>query len=225
MNGILIRHHVFSCETVKRWSRTHDLAWCAQTQGELILKRPIKTALVRQLSEPDLRLPWRVRLATCCVLLLASAAGCAQQASSIDEEKALKVAFIYNFALYTEWPIPLPDGVRLCVLGHDDLGPALDAVGSRQINGKPVTLQRLEAGASGADCHVIYIADAKSARVARELRQKPILSVTDAAGVEFAMVTLARDKNRLVFDIDNSSARAAGLALSSKLLHLARSVH
>ena len=159
------------------------------------------------------------------MLLLASVAGSAQQANPIEDEKALKAAFIYNFALYAEWPMPLPDGVRLCVLGHDDLGPALDAVGSRQINGKPVTLQRLDPGASSAGCHVLYVADAKSARIARELRQKPILSVTDVAGVEFAMITLARDGNRLVFDIDNSSARAAGLALSSKLLHLARSVH
>ena len=167
---------------------------------------------------------WRARLLACCALL-ASAGGSAQQATPGSDEKALKVAFLYNFALYTEWPMPLPDGVRLCVLGHDDLGPALDAVGSRQINGKPVTLQRLEAGASSAGCHVLYVADATSARVARELRQKPILSVTDAAGAQFAMVTLARDGNRLVFDIDNSSARAAGLTLSSKLLHLARSVH
>ena len=168
---------------------------------------------------------WCARLLACCALLLAAAAGSAQQATPVDNEKALKVAFLYNFALYTEWPMPLPDGIRLCVLGHDDLGPALDALGNRQINGKPVTLQRLEAGASGAGCHVIYVADVKSARVVREMRQKPILSVTDAAGAEFAMVTLARDGNRLVFDIDNSSARAAGLALSSKLLRLARSVH
>lgn len=173
-----------------------------------------------------LRHAWRARRAACCALLLLAPLASAQNVTS--DERALKVAFLYNFALYTEWPMPLPDGLNLCVLGHDDLGPVLDTLAGRQINGKSVILRRLDAGAGISGCHVIYIAaagDAKSARIVRELRQKPILSVTDAAGADFSMISLSRQGMRLVFDIDNSSARAAGLVLSSKLLRLAHSVH
>ena len=148
----------------------------------------------------------------------------------MTSEKELKVAFLYNFALYTEWPLPLADSLTFCLVGYNDLGSALDALSSRQIGGKPIVLRHLEIQDSHADtgaCHVMYsatLSEAKLAKVANDLRQKPILSIAEGAGAEYSMIGLARDGNRLVFDINNSRARAAGLTFSSKLLRLARSV-
>lgn len=138
------------------------------------------------------------------------------------------MAFLYNFALYTQWPSALANGLVLCVLGHDGLGTALDAIASRQINGKPVFVRHLESPTDITECHMAYlpgVPDAMSANIIRDLREKPILSVTDAANDGLAMIRLTRNGNQLVFDINNTSARAAGLVLSSKLLRLARSVH
>lgn len=139
-----------------------------------------------------------------------------------SSEKELKVAFLYNFALYTEWPTPLADGITLCVFGRDNLGSALDALAGRQINGKPMAVRRLDGRADISGCHMIYIA-ATDAKLP-SLRQKAVLSVKEAGNPDFAIISLGREGNRLVFDVDNTNARAAGLALSSKLLRLARSV-
>lgn len=161
-------------------------------------------------------------------LLFQSAPGNAEEAYSTPLEKELKVAFLYNFALYTQWPMPLSDGLTFCVLGRDDLGATLDALTGRQINKKPVILRRLDARADLTGCHMVYItaaSDTKSSSVSNDLRQKPILSIKDAASDDDATISLDRDGNRLVFDINNTNAHNVGLTLSSKLLRLARSVH
>ena len=161
-------------------------------------------------------------------VFLALSAPCHAEESLLSStEKELKVAFLYNFALYTEWPVPLVEGLHLCVLGRDELGTALEALNTRSIHGKPIVLRRLDARADITGCHMVYIAgasDAKSAKTMAELRQKPILSVKDAASAEFALISLGRDGNRLVFDVDNTAAHAIGVTLSSKLLRLARQV-
>lgn len=145
-------------------------------------------------------------------------------------EKDLKVAFLYNFALYTEWPMPLAEGLTICILGRDDLGSALDALANRQIGGKPVTVRHLnsfDARADSGACHVTYsaaLSEAKPSKTLLDFYPKTILSVSGIANTDPAIIDLAREGNRLVFDIDNSRAHAAGLSISSKLLRLARSV-
>ena len=145
-------------------------------------------------------------------------------------EKDLKVAFLYNFAVYTEWPMPLAEGLTFCILGRDDLGSALDSLANRQIGGKPVTVRHLnsfDAHADSSACHVTYSAalnEAKSGKTPADFYPKGILSVSGIANTDPAIIDLAREGNRLVFDIDNSRAHAAGLSISSKLLRLARSV-
>jgi len=171
----------------------------------------------------------RIFASVMAVLLFSAQPGPAGEVV-MTSEKELKVAFLYNFALYTEWPMPLADGLTFCLVGYNDLGSALDALSSRQIGGKPIVLRHLEAQDLHADtgaCHVMYsaaLSEVKLAKVANDLRQKPILSIAEGAGAEYSMIGLARDGNRLVFDINNSRARAAGLTFSSKLLRLARSV-
>ena len=174
---------------------------------------------------------WRARpMAPVCLALLFLAPPSSAVETMTANEKDLKVAFLYNFALYTEWPLPLGDGLTFCVLGRDEMGAALDVLTTRQIGGKPVIVRHLNSPDALADiggCHMIYAvatSDAKLGKFAGELRQKPVLRVADTVNTDFAMIALARDGNRLVFDIDNTSVRAAGLILSSKLLRLARSV-
>lgn len=173
---------------------------------------------------------WRARRGWFALLqmLLGLAVHChAAEPLLSSTEKELKVAFLYNFALYTEWPVPLGEGLHLCVLGRDELGAALEALNTRAIHGKPLVLRRLDARADVAGCHMVYIAgasEAKSVKTMADLRQKPILSIKDAASAEFALISLGRDGNRLVFDVNNTAAHALGVTLSSKLLRLARQV-
>lgn len=196
--------------------------------GAVLHMAPLNAAFAKGCFGHGLRRTvWRVRVAVLCLLLQLGAPVSAHDASAPSKETELKVAFLYNFALYTQWPLVPAQGLVLCVLGHDDLGTALDAIANRQINNKPILVHRLDAPADLSDCHLVYlpgVPDAKSVNTTRGLHDKPVLSVTDAATEEWAMIRLGHNGNRLVFDVNNTSARAAGLVLSSKLLRLARKV-
>ena len=197
--------------------------------GAVLHMAPLNAAFAKGCFGNGLRRPvWCV--AVLALLLQLGPPVSAHDTSAPSKETELKVAFLYNFALYTQWPLVPDQGLVLCVLGHDDLGTALDAIANRQINNKPILVHRLDAPADISDCHLVYlpgVPDAKSVDATRGLHDRPVLSVTDAATEateEWAMIRLGRSGNRLVFDINNTSVRAAGLVLSSKLLRLARKV-
>ena len=51
----------------------------------------------------------------------------AQQAAAAPvSEYEMKAAFIYNFAVFTAWPSGSEKETRLCVIGKDNFGNALD---------------------------------------------------------------------------------------------------
>lgn len=146
-------------------------------------------------------------------------------------EESLKAAFLYNFALYTEWPA-LPARFEVCALGRDSLGVALDQLAAKEVAGRPVQVRRVPGGEIPGDCHLVYLAEAEAHRFGPALAAlagRPVLTVIDAtrsgdAPAARAILHLGIDQGRLVFDADQSAARTAGLGLSAKMLRLARRV-
>lgn len=144
-------------------------------------------------------------------------------------EAVLRAAFLYNFALYTEWPAPAPESVTLCVLGQDSLGPALDALAGKQIAGKPVLVRRLSAVAQARGCQLLFIAASEHeamAAIARALQPLPVLTVAEAGNYPagLPMIVLTPEDKHLAFEVNLTKAKAASLQLSFKLLRLARAV-
>lgn len=144
-------------------------------------------------------------------------------------EYALKAAFLYNFALYTEWPTPPESAFDICILGSDPFGPALDPLGKKHLKGKPVRVRRLAATDETRGCHVLFIAQAAHERLSQvtsELRERPVLTIAESNSYdpELPMIRMVPDGARVAFEINAGAARAAGLVISSKLLSLARSV-
>lgn len=164
-------------------------------------------------------------LALACALAAGAVTG-AERGREYD----VKTAFLYNFALFTEWPARAPPGMVYCLLGDDRFGQSLDALASGRLRGGSVEVQRLPATSGVAKCHVLFIAARDSDGLRRGVeaaRGLPVLTVSDAplalaAGV---MIAMAYESNRVVFDVNLDPARQAGLSLSSKLLRLARAVH
>ena len=144
-------------------------------------------------------------------------------------EYSMKAAFLYNFALFTEWPQLPEDSLNLCVLGKDPLGTALDAVEGKQINGLRLTVSRIKIG-SVRNCQILFLGEAEGVNIRRllvDLEEVPVLTVTDnesllQAGV---MIGLTVENKRLTFDINAEAAQRAHLSISSKLLRLARNVY
>lgn len=188
------------------------------------------------ISEHFLHWPFPIRHAAArfaAIVLLAVAAlpamaEEARRAPVASDPAALKAAFLYNFALYTTWPIGQTESFVLCSYGRDDLGSALDALAAKQLDGKPVQVRRVDGVAEAKSCQLLYVSGAAGASlgsIVRALQAQPVLVVSDAAGAaEHAMIHIEPDGNRLAFGVNLPRVRAAGLDLSAKLLRLARSV-
>lgn len=165
-------------------------------------------------------------LGAAAIVLAATLAGPSVTAGG--GETTLKAAFLYNFALYTEWPA-LGASFEICVLGGDALDDALGALSAKAIAGRPIRVRRLVGTAVPDDCNVLFVAASDNGRVAgllAALASRPLLTVADH-GAETGgkpMLRLVLDEGRLAFDAHPNAAHAAGLRFSAKLLRLARRI-
>lgn len=172
-------------------------------------------------------------IAYAAAMLLAGAAHA--QLPQGASEPALKAAMLFNFAIFTEWPqdtlapsMPL----RVCTFQGNGLQAALTDMQDKVINGHRMSLRVLSTGTPAsqlAGCHVLALDGRDRDRwtsLRDELTGTSVLTIADdrVIGAEGAMISLNIDNHRIGFDVDLGPVRRARLALSSKLLRLARSV-
>lgn len=164
-----------------------------------------------------------VLAATVCVPIDARA-----QSASVT---AVKAAFIFNFARFTEWPDDvLPDGARLemCVDGDALVAEALEqAIQHRRIESHELAVRVLAAHDSAVGCHVLFVSAAETGQVPTRLesvRSHAVLSISDNPKFteRGGVIQLRLENERMLFTINVSAAARARLQLSSKLLSLAR---
>lgn len=142
-------------------------------------------------------------------------------------EYRLKAAFLYNFALYTEWPADVGSTLNLCIYGDDPFGADVDALNGKRVGSRSIAVQRVGKEALNG-CHIVFVAQsalAGSARVLEPLRNSTLLTVADSPdsarkGVALNMVM---GDAKISFEV-NLKALGPRLALSSKLLRLARDI-
>lgn len=147
-------------------------------------------------------------------------------------EPALKAAYIYNFAKFTEWP---PDAMAagapmvLCVYGDAAIGEELErAVKDRTLSGHSMGVSQAEPdGRPLTGCHVAYVSGmtaTQAAKVIAGLRDAPVLTISDVEGFTQlgGIAQFFFEHGRLRFDVRLASAKRARLQISSKLLELAR---
>jgi len=152
-------------------------------------------------------------------------------AQRLAPEPELKAAILVNMFLFVDWPAQggqAPDRLTVCYLDGGPVATALEQLGGKLIKGKPLQVLRVDSATMGG-CHALYLSslDAVSLpRVVANGRASGILLVGDTPGYlqRGVMLNLEIDGGRVVFDIDLRSMRQAGLAVSSKVLRLARQV-
>ena len=171
--------------------------------------------------------PRRLLASALCSLIAAAAPAWAEAVSEND----LKAAFVFNFAVFTEWPQDaLSSGapLSLCASTASPLFAALSQLNDKLVNGHRIRVRA--SGATARSCHVLVLERADRERwtqLRRDLGAPAnVLTVADEAGTvaEGAVISMSVEGKRIGFDIDMAAARAARLTLSSKLLRLARSV-
>ena len=170
-----------------------------------------------------------------CAVLGAVLAGVACMGATHAQMQAsevqVKAAFIYNFALFTNWPADVMQAdapMVVCVTAQHPLQAALEKLTGKPVRGHRLEIRKINDGAV-AGCHVLVF-DARTPNGVRVDPAAPVLTVSDspkslrAAGNPEPMIALALHDDRVVFDIDAVAARQAHLQLSSQLLRLARTV-
>ncbi|MDT4291402.1 YfiR family protein [Methylomonas sp. MO1] len=158
--------------------------------------------------------------------LLLSGHLCQAEAAS---EAAVKVAFLYNFFKFIEWPesATAPNRYTLCLSSHTDFGDHLLMLEGKTVNGKPLDIVRNIAAKDLKSCHLIFIDTADNpGDYARELKGSPVVSVSDKSGFinQGGTIGLIQDGNRLSFEINLETANAGNTRISAQLLKLAKNI-
>ena len=145
---------------------------------------------------------------------------------------ALKAAFLYNFANFTEWPANvLAPGQRLslCVIGDNAVADALEqTIKGRGVDNHELTVTIIKAADSGIlSCHLLYVGGGDTKRTDQLLFALSGTSVfTVGDGDRFAelggVAQLILENGRMRFGVNVEAARRAHLKISSKLLSLAK---
>lgn len=146
------------------------------------------------------------------------------------QENDMKAAFVFNFAVFTEWPDGALAGgapISVCAGAANPMLAALTQLNDKLVNGHRIAVRATAASVRG--CHVLVLDRHDRPRwpqLKRELAGSNVLTVSDDRSIsaDGAMIALSVEDQRIGFDVDVTAARGARLNLSSKLLRLARSV-
>jgi hypothetical protein len=174
----------------------------------------------------------RIAGLTLAAMLVAATAAPAHGATGAEAaDAALKAAFVYNFAKFTEWPsLPARTPIVLCVAGDDDVAAVLaTTVLGQNIDGHAVEVRLVQDAAAWRACQLLFVAEAETRRSAGGLngiKTLPILTVSDGKDFSQAggIIELYVDGGHMRFAINVDAAERTGLRISSRLLGLAKVV-
>ena len=158
-------------------------------------------------------------------LVSAQPARCAERAA-----EELQIAFLFNFAKFTEWPSdPAAAGTpfRICVLGDGTENGHDQALTNRVIHGRRVKVVKLELDDDRHRCHVLLLRGLEPLALARALesvRGASVLTVGESDDFldQGGIIRFVMEGNRLRFEIQLEHAAIAHLKLNASLLALAR---
>ena len=147
-------------------------------------------------------------------------------------EGGVKAAFVLNFIKFVEWPASAfhspEDPIVLSVLGDDPTAASLASLDGKKVSGRRVVVRKIPALSALERCHVLFIGASEKAElqpVLRAVQRWHVLTVADFEGFEGrgGAIGFVRQDNRVGFEINEESARKAGLKVNAKLLYLGKS--
>jgi hypothetical protein len=159
------------------------------------------------------------------VLLLCGAPARAQ----LQNEYAVRAAFVLNLTKYVEWPQGSPV-LTVGFIGEGPMGDTLKQMLAGKTNdSRPVQVVLLPSAEALERCNIVYIAHSSSKKIRAALERvgnRSILTVGDSDGFtrEGGMVGLVRVGERVQIQINLDATQAARLRVSSRLLNLSNVV-
>jgi len=165
------------------------------------------------------------------LFLLALGLALCCRAAAQPQEHEVKAAFLYKFLSFVEWPAqsfaragaPLVIGV----VGADDVHFALqEIVPGRSAQGRPLELRKLKDGERPAGVHMLFVGRAAAASLPKLPAQPGLLVVSETEGAleQGAMINFLRVEDRVRFEVAPEAAERRGLRISSRMLAVAQQV-
>jgi hypothetical protein len=152
---------------------------------------------------------------------------CTSAQAAPPGEYEVKAAFIHNIAKFVDWPPRSAGSLKLCVIGQDPFGSALDALDAKPIGDTVWEVVRRNTNLRG--CAVLFIPASENNNlkpILTSVQGSAVLTVGDTAGYaeQGVMVNFYLEQNKVRLEINNAAAGRAGFKISSQLLKLARIV-
>jgi hypothetical protein len=146
-------------------------------------------------------------------------------------EYRIKTAFLYNFAVYTEWPNRLEGDFSLCFYGNHPFESYFDHISQKLVHGHAITIRRPKHLGDLHSCQIVFVgreAISDVGNIAETLYGKPVLIVSDTPDGILPGVALNMDlteEGKIGFEVNLAGAKKSGLNFSSQLLRIAKKVH
>jgi hypothetical protein len=169
----------------------------------------------------------RVSVCFLAILLHGAISPAPVQAVS-PQEYQIKAVFLYNFALFVEWPASsFPDSrapIVIGILGRDPFDTYLqEAISGEKVNNRLIIIAHYNSVEEIKQCHILFISSSESGRLETHLQAlvgRPILTVADFEGFaqRGGMIRFKNENNKVRFRINVEATTSANLTVSSKLL-------
>jgi hypothetical protein len=151
-----------------------------------------------------------------------------------SSEYEVKVAFLYNFAKFVEWPQESfkneTSPFVLGIVGSDPFGAALETLKDKTVKGRKVIIRKLPRLENFDDCHLLFISASEKSNlrnVLSSLKGHNILTVSDMERFAFqgGMLGLVNLDEKIIFEVNMDTVSHSKLKFSSQLLKLAKIIH
>lgn len=173
------------------------------------------------------------RLCRAMLAALLLALTCRAWAAETVDENEVKAAVIYNLLLFVHWPPQAAPsaGFRFCVFENGALTTALRRHERKPVQGQALEIRRIGTTPEELDsCSAVMVEAGSSrsvlARLGALASSRALLVIAEGANAvdRGAMIGLHTDGGRVIFDINHGAMKKSGLAPSSKILKLARTL-
>jgi hypothetical protein len=150
------------------------------------------------------------------------------------QEEQVKIAFLYNFAKFVDWPSDAfkneTSPIVIGILGTDPFGLLLDSLKEKTARGRKLSIRRMVRLENLEECHILFISASERGNLRSHLNQVKnhnLLTVSDMDRFAYqgGMIGLINVEGRILFEINMDTVQKSKLRFSSQLLKLAKIVH
>jgi hypothetical protein len=148
-------------------------------------------------------------------------------------ENTVKVAYLYGFGRYVEWPegcfAAAPNRFVIGVVGGDPTGGLLEELARKKtLQNRTIAIVRADDPPTMIACHILYVPavapESLQVQALQVAANRPVLTVGEAA--EFlsqgGVIRFFRQAGSLHFSINPDAAKMQGVTIDAKLLSLSK---